>query len=59
MQTHDSGPSMDSADSFPTDGSQWDKLFADGERFRIGDLDAEGRLHPAADFTGTVSWANQ
>ena len=26
--------------SFPTDGSQWDRLFADGERFRIGGLDA-------------------
>jgi glyoxylase-like metal-dependent hydrolase (beta-lactamase superfamily II) len=25
-------------DSFPTDGSQWDKLFADGERFSIGNL---------------------
>lgn len=24
---------------FPADGSQWDKLFADGERFRIGELD--------------------
>jgi len=27
---------------FPTDGSQWDRLFADGERFRIGGL--EGRV---------------
>ena len=26
---------------FPTDGSQWDKLFADGERFRIGNLEGE------------------
>jgi len=25
---------------FPTDGSQWDRTFADGETFRIGDLDA-------------------
>lgn len=25
---------------FPTDGSQWDKTFADGETFRIGELDA-------------------
>ena len=25
---------------FPADGSQWDKLFADGETFRIGSLDA-------------------
>jgi glyoxylase-like metal-dependent hydrolase (beta-lactamase superfamily II) len=28
-------------DSFATDGSQWDRLFADGERFRIGNLDGE------------------
>lgn len=28
-------------DSFPTDGSQWDKLFADGERFKIGNINAE------------------
>lgn len=25
---------------FPTDGSQWDRTFADGETFRIGELDA-------------------
>lgn len=25
---------------FPADGSQWDKLFADGDTFRIGSLDA-------------------
>jgi hypothetical protein len=28
-------------DSFRTDGSQWDKLFADGERFSIGSLRCE------------------
>ena len=33
-------------DSFPTDGSQWDKLFADGERFRIGNLDCEVLFSP-------------
>jgi len=27
------------ADSFPTDGSQWDRLFSDGERFKIGNID--------------------
>lgn len=27
--------------TFPTDGSQWDRLFADGERFRIGNCDVE------------------
>jgi glyoxylase-like metal-dependent hydrolase (beta-lactamase superfamily II) len=26
---------------FPADGSQWDKLFADGERFNIGNLTCE------------------
>lgn len=26
--------------SFPTDGTQWDRLFAEGDRFRIGSLDA-------------------
>src|SRR5215204_7678862 len=26
---------------FPTDGSQWDKLFVDGERFNIGNLACE------------------
>lgn len=25
----------------PADGSQWDRLFKDGERFRVGELDAE------------------
>ena len=27
-------------DSVPADGSQWDRLFADGERFAIGNLEA-------------------
>ena len=30
----------------PVDGSQWDRLFADGERFRIGTLDAHVMLSP-------------
>ena len=30
----------------PVDGSQWDKLFADGETFRIGSLDARVMLSP-------------
>lgn len=30
----------------PTDGSQWDRLLADGERFRIGELDVEVLLTP-------------
>jgi glyoxylase-like metal-dependent hydrolase (beta-lactamase superfamily II) len=33
-------------DSFPTDGSQWDRLFSDGERFAIGNLEAEVILTP-------------
>jgi len=33
-------------DSFPTDGSQWDRLFADGERFKIGNLDVEVMFCP-------------
>ncbi|ABS68129.1 glyoxylase-like metal-dependent hydrolase (beta-lactamase superfamily II) [Hephaestia caeni] len=28
-------------DSFPPDGSQWNRLFADGERFKIGNMDVE------------------
>lgn len=32
--------------SFPTDGSQWDRLFADGERFRIGKCDVEVMFTP-------------
>lgn len=31
---------------FPADGSQWDRLFADGESFRIGDMDARVMLSP-------------
>jgi len=33
-------------DTFPTDGSQWDRLFADRERFSIGNLEAEVLLSP-------------
>lgn len=33
-------------DSFPTDGAQWDRLFADGESFRIGNLEAKVMLSP-------------
>jgi glyoxylase-like metal-dependent hydrolase (beta-lactamase superfamily II) len=33
-------------DSFPTGGGQWDKLFADGERFKIGNMDVEVLLTP-------------
>ncbi|MDH8239045.1 MBL fold metallo-hydrolase, partial [Klebsiella pneumoniae] len=30
----------------PTDGSQWDKLFVDGERFKIGSCDVEVMFTP-------------
>ncbi|MXQ12629.1 MBL fold metallo-hydrolase [Microvirga makkahensis] len=33
-------------DDFPTDGSQWDRLFADGDVFRIGDMDASVMFSP-------------
>jgi glyoxylase-like metal-dependent hydrolase (beta-lactamase superfamily II) len=33
-------------DNFPTDGSQWDWLFADGERFKIGNMDVEVLFTP-------------
>jgi glyoxylase-like metal-dependent hydrolase (beta-lactamase superfamily II) len=33
-------------DSVPTDGSQWDHLFADGERFRVGEMEASVLLSP-------------
>ncbi|WP_027134830.1 MBL fold metallo-hydrolase [Geminicoccus roseus] len=31
---------------FPADGSQWDRLFADGDRFRIGGLEARVMFSP-------------
>ena len=31
---------------FPTEGSQWDKLFSDGETFKVGTLDARVMLSP-------------
>lgn len=33
-------------EAFPTDGSQWDRLFADGEAFRIGSMDARVMFSP-------------
>jgi glyoxylase-like metal-dependent hydrolase (beta-lactamase superfamily II) len=32
--------------TLPADGSQWDRLFKDGERFRIGELDARVLFSP-------------
>ncbi len=37
--------------AFPADGSQWDRLFADGERFKIGDLDVEVLFTPGHTLT--------
>jgi glyoxylase-like metal-dependent hydrolase (beta-lactamase superfamily II) len=34
------------ADAFRTDGSQWDHLFADGERFTIGEMPVSVMLSP-------------
>lgn len=31
---------------FPADGSQWDKLFADGETFKLGNIDAKVMFSP-------------
>jgi glyoxylase-like metal-dependent hydrolase (beta-lactamase superfamily II) len=31
---------------FPADGSQWDKLFAEGETFSVGDIDAKVLFSP-------------
>ena len=36
----------DLPDTFPADGSQWDYLFADGERFTIGEMEAQVMLSP-------------
>ncbi len=33
-------------DTVPTDGSQWDRLFADGDAFRIGEIEAKAMLSP-------------
>jgi glyoxylase-like metal-dependent hydrolase (beta-lactamase superfamily II) len=33
-------------DTVPTDGSQWDHLFADGERFTIGEMECRVLLSP-------------
>jgi len=33
-------------DSVPVDGSQWDRLFADGERFKVGEMEVSVLLSP-------------
>lgn len=33
-------------DDFPTDGNQWDRLFADGDTFQIGELEARVMYSP-------------
>ncbi len=45
---------------FPADGSQWDRLFRDGDRFRVGDLDVEVVFspgHTAASVTYVIGEA--
>lgn len=42
---------------FPSDGSQWDRLFKDGDRFRVGDLEAKVIFspgHTAASITYVI-----
>lgn len=42
---------------FPADGSQWDRLFRDGERFRVGEIEVEVLFspgHTAASVTYVV-----
>ena len=42
---------------FPADGSQWDRLFKDGDRFRVGELEAEVIFspgHTAASITYVI-----
>ena len=34
------------AECCPADGSQWDRLFADGERFKVGNMDVEVLFTP-------------
>src|SRR5215471_19664003 len=34
------------SDSVPVDGSQWDRLFADGERFTVGEMEVSVVLSP-------------
>jgi glyoxylase-like metal-dependent hydrolase (beta-lactamase superfamily II) len=36
----------DLPDTFPTDGSQWDRLFEDGDRFTIGELEVQALFSP-------------
>lgn len=33
-------------DDFPTDGRQWDRLFSEGDTFKVGDLDAKVMFSP-------------
>lgn len=44
---------MDAEPAFVADGHQFDHLFADGERFRIGNLEALA-LHTPADMTYVI-----
>jgi hypothetical protein len=39
---------------FSTDGSQWDHLLADGERFTIGEMEASVLLSPSGAATAFI-----
>lgn len=41
--------------ALPADGSQWDRLFADGERFQIGDLDV-GVMHSPGHTLASITY---
>jgi len=46
-------------DSFPPDGSQWNRLFPDGARFKIGYMDVDGAFKPLAGWRhrpGRLPW---
>ena len=43
-------------DTFRSDGSQWDRLFADGEHFQIGNLDVEVMFTPGHTLASIAYW---
>ena len=47
-------------DSIPVDGSQWGRLFADGERFTVGEMEASVLLSPVIPSAlSPTSWGTQ
>lgn len=43
-------------DDFPTDGRQWDRLFADGETFQVGNLSVRLMLSAGQDAPDTAAF---